>query len=663
MPISVRNGLFLKVWLMLCMGLGALGFATPAMAQTTTYSNTTASTGGAVNENATPCATPLVRNFVVGTSYTVTDVDIGVLVTHSYRGDLQMTLQSPAGTRVRFFNQGGAGANNYNVMVDDESGPSVNADGADHSTIAPPYQNNFSAANPAGTVSPDTPLSAFDGQNALGTWRLEICDNAGGDFGDFARADLRLTQLPTNYADLSLTKIVSNAAPTNGATITYTLSVNNAATSPQTANAVTVADVLPGGVTFVSATGFGTYSNATGVWTVGSIPAGTTRTLTITVTVSATAGATITNSAEVSASSIVDLDSTAGNGSVTEDDDADVSFTVAGARAAGTPPTLICPNGSSLFDWNTRAWLAGTPSNNYAVTNLGNAGFTTVNPGAWLNLAIYGGQSPALQTTMTGGFPITPTPPESSLFLGVNLADRNQTANATITLETPVAGVQFRIFDVDFNAAQFADRVVVTGFFNGAPVVPTLTNGIANYVIGNTAYGDAVSADNQENGNVVVTFSTPIDTILINYGNHAAAPADPGQQAISIHDITICNAQASISATKVSSVIADGINASNFKAIPGATLRYCILVGNSGPSNATNVAINDVLPTTVTYQPGTLATAANCTAAQTAEDDDAAGPDETNPFGASIAGTTVTATAAKIISGASFAVIFNATIN
>jgi uncharacterized repeat protein (TIGR01451 family) len=591
MPISVRNGLFFKVWLMLCMGLGALGIAVPAFAQTTTYSNTNATTGGAINDTATPCAAPLVRNFVVGTSYTVSDVDIGALVTHSYRGDLQMTLQSPAGTRVRFFNQGGGSADNYNVMVNDEGGPSVNADTNPHTTTAPPYPNNFSTASPTGTVSPDTPLSVFDGQNSLGTWRLEICDNAAADFGDFLRADLLLTQLPTNYADLSLTKAVSNATPANGAAISYTLAVTNAAASPQTANGVTVRDSLPPGVTFVSATGFGSYNSATGVWTVGSIPAGTTRTLTINVTVSASSGATVTNGAEVSGSSIVDIDSTPGNGSTIEDDDAFVSFTVSGTRVAGTAPTLSCPAGSSTFDWDGRAWGAGSLFNSYSLTSVGPVGFSIS------STTILVAGSPALNTNLTGGIPV----PQQSLFINMNNNAQSDVSTTVIGFLGAVPGLQFRLFDVDFGSGSYADKITVTGSFNGLPVTPTLTNGTSNYVAGNVAIGDAGATDTTDAGNVTVTFSSPVDTVTVVYGNHTTAPANPGNQWMSIHDMTTCNPVVSLGMTKVSSVFNDGVSPQFF--IPGNDVVYTIALSNTASGSVTDdtVFLLDPLPSNVTF--------------------------------------------------------------
>ena len=126
-----------------------------------------------------------------------------------------------------------------------------------------------------------------------------------------------------------------------------------------------------------------------------------------------------------------------------------------------------------------------------------------------------------------------------------------------------------------------------------------LTNGVANYVIGNTAFGDAASDNTAANGNVVVTFQQPVDTIIIQYGNHAAAPANPGQQAIALHDITLCRPTTSIGVTKVSSVVADPLNGtSNPKAIPGAFVDYVITLANSGQVEVDggSVQIVDAVP-------------------------------------------------------------------
>jgi len=634
------------VWLALTLA------SNPAAAQTTTsYSNTTT---GTISETATTCTSPMVRNFTVAANAQITDVNIGVQFTHTYRGDVRATLVSPAGTVVNLITNVGTSADNLNVLFDDSAAASITTHTTnDNTSAAPPYQRNF---------RPEGSLASFNGQGSAGTWQLTICDSLNSDSGNFTRTDLTLVTVPiAPSADLSLTKSVSNASPASGASINYVLSVTNASGSALTATGVTVQDTLPAGFSFTSASGFGSYNSTSGVWTVGSIPPGTTRTLTITGTVTASAGASVTNVAEVSASSAFDFDSTPANSAAGEDDYDSATFTVSGTRVAGTPPTLVCPVGSTVHDWDSVSWAAGTTSGSYALTAIGTMNFNIgISGGVFLNNATYGGQSPTRQNIVTGGL----SPAQFSIFEIADFTSQAGAITSTIALPTAVPSVQFRVFDIDYAAGQFADRLTVTGSFNGAPVTPTLTNGISNYVIGNSAYGDATSADNSANGNVVVTFSAPVDTIVITYGSHSLAPADPGQQGAAIHDITFCRPTANLTIAKTSNVVSDPTNGTTDpKAIPGATMRYCILVTNNGSGTATGINIGDALPASTTFVAGSLRSGTTCAGATTVEDDNASGADESDPFGASIAGTTVAGTTPTLAPSSAMAIAFDVTIN
>ncbi len=650
LPATDRILIRISVTFRLILSLFAMGLAHSAYAQTvTTYVN---GTDGTIN-GSTTCAAPLVRNFVVGgPSFTVSDVDLGFFATHTWRGDIRLTLQSPDGTRVQLVNgdPNNTSGDNLNVLLNDSHAQTVNTDSptGNHSTAAPPpFANNF---------SPNAGLSAFNGVASAGTWRLEICDVfTGSDDGIFRHAELYLTSAPTNYADLSLTKTVSNATPANGTAVSYTLTVSNAVSSPLAATGVQVSDVLPAGFTFISAAGTGTYNSGTGVWVVGSVPIGASRSITINGTVNATSGAVVTNNAEIIASGQPDLDSTVNNGVTSEDDYASASFTVSGTRVAGTPPTLVCPAGSTLFDWDTRTWAATSLDNTYAITGIGDTNFNITTDTPFVN------STPQLNSSNTGGI----SPAQNSLYLYMNNDLQSDESTIVITLPTAVPGAQFQVFDVDFNNNQFADKMVFSGTYNGASVTPVVTNGIANYVAGNTVIGDAGSGGTQPNGNATVTFTTPVDTITIRYGNHTTAPANPGNQAASLHDITFCNPQADLMVLKSSTLISDPVNGTtNPKALPGARVRYCILITNSGISSAENIDASDVLPADVTFEPGTIRSGATCAAAATVEDDNATGADEVDPAGANFNAGTITYTIPTILGGgASAAFTFEATIN
>ena len=408
-------------------------------------------------------------------------------------------------------------------------------------------------------------------------------------------SDFTWQQAGIDVADLSVTKAVSNGTPNFGDTITYTLRVSNA--GPDAATNVEVRDLLPTGFDFVSASGAGTYNSGTGIWDVPTINSGSFREIVLTGTVSAPAGVTITNMAEVFATpDTFDPDSTPANGVTTEDDLDTAAFTVQGTRSAGIAPTLICPAGNVLFDWDTNAWAAGSLNNNYTLPGLGTLNYSVTNQGVFVNDPAFGGQTPALATANTGGL----ATPELSLHKFIDFADPFEESTWTINIPNGIAGLQYTVFDVDYAVNDFADRITVTGFYKGNTVMPILTNGVANYVVGNTAVGDSGSDGTSSNGNVVVTFDQPIDTIVMAYGNDpATAPSNPDGQAAAIHDITYCLPSTSLSVLKTSAVFSDPVNnTTNPKAIPRATMEYNILVSNNGISDADTetVLVTDMVP-------------------------------------------------------------------
>jgi uncharacterized repeat protein (TIGR01451 family)/fimbrial isopeptide formation D2 family protein len=109
------------------------------------------------------------------------------------------------------------------------------------------------------------------------------------------------TETP-KQADLAVSKAVSDATPNVGDTIAFEIIVTNR--GPDAATNVVVNDLLPAGLTFVSATASqGSYDAGTGIWTVGSVASGGTTALTVLATVDAPASgvpAPATNTATVS---------------------------------------------------------------------------------------------------------------------------------------------------------------------------------------------------------------------------------------------------------------------------------------------------------------------------------------------------------------------------
>jgi len=96
------------------------------------------------------------------------DVNVRLNLTHSYDGDLAISLRAPDGTIVRLTNRHGASGDNFsNTLFDDEAATPISAGSAPFS----------------GSYRPFEPLAALDGKNGNGTWQLLVFDLAGGDTG------------------------------------------------------------------------------------------------------------------------------------------------------------------------------------------------------------------------------------------------------------------------------------------------------------------------------------------------------------------------------------------------------------------------------------------------------------------------------------------------
>ncbi|GAB4470792.1 MAG: hypothetical protein OHK0018_00260 [Erythrobacter tepidarius] len=95
------------------------------------------------------------------------------------------------------------------------------------------------------------------------------------------------------------------------------------------------------------------------------------------------------------------------------------------------------------------------------------------------------------------------------------------------------------------------------------------------------------------------TNTTGIDTVLFDGQGVTDATRDGAFSAIGTYTV----AAAMIDVAKTSRVISDPVNGTtNPKAIPGATVEYCITVSNAaGAATATDVDVTDDLPFDVTY--------------------------------------------------------------
>jgi LPXTG-site transpeptidase (sortase) family protein len=151
--------------------------------------------GAAINipdpASGSSCTSTITRTFTVG-NLVVSDVNVGVNVSHPRRSDVRVTLTSPAGTTVVLISGGGLGSpviaspddyDNYDVLFDDSSINSL-YDNDDDDVAAPVFDRN---------AQPIESLTAFKGENAAGNWTLTICDTRNGEVGAYDQSQLIIT--------------------------------------------------------------------------------------------------------------------------------------------------------------------------------------------------------------------------------------------------------------------------------------------------------------------------------------------------------------------------------------------------------------------------------------------------------------------------------------
>lgn len=523
------------------------------------------------------------------------DLNVGLLATHSWRGDIRLTLTSPGPSSVSAIlinpdTSNSGNDDNYNLELGDEGSVAVNTGAADgpHDVTLSPYQI---------LASPNNPLSAFSAVNPNGTWTLEICDDYAGENGEYLQSTLFFAS--PNDADLNLAVAIDNTLPQFTDTVTLTYNLFNG--GPNSTSGVTVNAPLPSGLSFISSGGAGSYNSATGLWTLpGTLGASSTSTLTITATVLASGSNSVT--AEVQTSAQNDPDSTPNNNVTTEDDYASLIFFPQPPPLA--PPALSCSAATQFVHaWDapgsTNGWTSGTLANNYT------AGTTPVNfavTGDTGNLGQVSGLiTPVTQNSYTGGI----SPAEYSLTIAADHANASQEIVITADIGTPGEGIealQFNVFDIDLGG--WVDRLTVIGEINGTTVMPsTLTPNANNYIAGNSAIGiNGNAGSTAASGNVTVTFNTPIDKVIIEYGNDPSVGADPAFQIMSVHEFATCpRLLADISAVK-SVEIYDPLSEGLYMT-PGNEVLYKITVTNSASADAAanDIDITDTLPDTVKF--------------------------------------------------------------
>gem|GEM_PF-2161298 len=183
------------------------------------------------------------------------------------------------------------------------------------------------------TVDPNAPTTIENVAEVAGANEPDVDSAPGNDDGDQSQDDEDSAQIIIDplQIDLELTKTVNQSNVNVGDQVFWTVTLtNNAANANTSATGVTVSDVLPAGLTLVSANA--SSGSVTGsVWTLGGpIAPGGSETLMLTTTVDANAPTTIENVAEVASANETDIDSIPGNddGDQSQDDEDNAMITI-----------------------------------------------------------------------------------------------------------------------------------------------------------------------------------------------------------------------------------------------------------------------------------------------------------------------------------------------
>ena len=228
--------------------------------------------------------------------------------THTWPADVDILLVGPAGQKVLLMSDAGGGNSVTNLTLTFDDAASSNLPelstilaGTFRPTDYPPA-DSFPAPAPAGPYA--TSLSVFNGSSANGTWMLYIVDDTDQNFGTILNGWTLNLSTVSPLIDLAASMTSSPAGVRVPGLVTFTTVITNL--GPNVATGVIYSNVLPAGLTLVSATNSaGSNFTVSGSTVVGNLgPLATNATLTVTLTVSTAGSGSVTNTAVVSSSEV-----------------------------------------------------------------------------------------------------------------------------------------------------------------------------------------------------------------------------------------------------------------------------------------------------------------------------------------------------------------------
>jgi LPXTG-site transpeptidase (sortase) family protein len=441
-------------------------------------------TGQAADIAITKTVSNLTPSFGTSVTFTVTATNTGP----SNATGVEVTDSLPAG--LTFVSAAPSGTTTYN------SGTGV-------WTIGPLANSASATLSIVATVS----TTAVTTNTATRTAENQPDPGAGND-----SATATITPVA---ADIAITKTVSNTTPNQNTNVTFTVTATN--NGPSNATGVVVTDLLPAGLTFVSAApSVGTsYNQVNGVWTIGALGNGGNATLSIVATVTGTTA--VTNTATRSAGS--QPDPVAGNNSASatvSGQGADiaivktvsspsvplgsnVTFVVTatnngpsdatGAQVTDSLPaglTLVSatPSGATTYNSGTGVWNIGALANGAQATLSIVAQVTVTTPATNTATKTAEDQADAVPGNDSASATVTGASADISVTKTVNHSTPKFGQNVTYTLVAhnlgPSTATGVRLHDVLPTGVTFVSYTATQGTYNPATGiwnVGTMVNG------------------------------------------------------------------------------------------------------------------------------------------------------------------------------------------
>ena len=465
------------------------------------------------------------------------------------------------------------------------------------------------------TVLSDTSAGTITNNVSVST---STTDPVGGN-----DATLEDTTITTS-ADLSVVKVDSADPVSAGAGFTYTVTVANG--GPSDAATVSMVDVLPAGVLFVSAVpDQGSCAEVAGIvtCTLGTVASGAAIDIVISVTVpGGMAPGTITNNATVTTST---ADPVAGNDAASEDTTIVTSADVSIAKVDSLDPvpagtgysytvtvTNIGPSDATSVTVSdvlpaALTFVSAVPDQGSCIEAAGTVtcGLGTISSGGSVDVVIAvdvpADASPAIVTNNVSVSTASPDPNSAndSAAEGTTItavADLSLSKIDSVDPVTAGTALPYTVTVTNSGPSDAASVVMVDTLPSGVTYVSAIPDqgtcaeagGIVTCALGSVANGTSVD--------IVITVDVASDVVagssLVNTATVSSAAADPDISNNSDSESTVVDASADVSITKVDSVD---------PATAGAPLTYTLSVANAGPSDAVSTTVTDTLPAGLTY--------------------------------------------------------------